>query len=266
MLDTALCRLCTLTATLLVLLCTAAFAQEQPRMLGTLKADRILFLGNSITLHGIHEPYGWLIYCGMAASAVEKDYVHTLTAALDTRTGGHLRISPAATPAADGTPALPANIVNIAGTFERAYGDYTAARLQAQLDYKPDLVVLQCGENVVRDTFDAAKFEAGLRQLLADLQAAGSPQVFVTSQILGGGGPLDEIKRKLCAEDPAHRTYVDLSSFSKEEANYARSEPYYKGIIVGHPGDKGMGVIAQALLQAMLVKSGLEKPAAPPAP
>ena len=55
--------------------------------LSALKADRILILGNSITLHGIWPEGGWKIYCGMAASAPEKDYVHLLVAGLDDRPG-----------------------------------------------------------------------------------------------------------------------------------------------------------------------------------
>ena len=39
---------------------------------------RILFVGNSITLHGKLPEAGWNQDCGMAASCLEKDYVHVL--------------------------------------------------------------------------------------------------------------------------------------------------------------------------------------------
>jgi hypothetical protein len=226
-------------------------AQEGARaaMLGTLRADRIVFLGNSITLHGPHEPYGWRHNCGMAASSPEKDYVHVLAAALEARTGGHLRLSPTASD--DGTE--PATIVNIADIFERHYLDhYSNAPLQPQLDWRANIVVLQCGENVVRETFEPGALREGLKALLTALQAAGNPRIFVTSQILGAGGPLDEIKREVCAEDPAHRTFVDLSGFHEDATNLASAEPFYTGIIIGHPGDKGMARIAAALLEAMV--------------
>ena len=41
---------------------------------------RVLFVGNSITKHGIKPDIGWNRDCGMAASSVEKDYVHILSA------------------------------------------------------------------------------------------------------------------------------------------------------------------------------------------
>ncbi|MEI6540199.1 MAG: hypothetical protein WCO86_11845, partial [Planctomycetota bacterium] len=49
------------------------------QMFGSLKADRILVLGNSLTLHGPKAEIGWAGNWGMAASAQDKDYVHLLT-------------------------------------------------------------------------------------------------------------------------------------------------------------------------------------------
>ena len=39
---------------------------------------RIMFVGNSITLHGVAESIGWYNECGMAASSEKSDYVHIL--------------------------------------------------------------------------------------------------------------------------------------------------------------------------------------------
>ena len=45
---------------------------------GSGEGVRILFVGNSITLHGRKDEIGWTRVCGMAASEAEKDYVHLL--------------------------------------------------------------------------------------------------------------------------------------------------------------------------------------------
>ena len=44
---------------------------------------KVVFIGNSITLHGKLPEIGWYNEWGMAASAAEKDYVHLVTAAIE---------------------------------------------------------------------------------------------------------------------------------------------------------------------------------------
>lgn len=246
------------------LLAGAAQAQGDlgPVKLGSMRAGSILFLGNSITLHGVVEAYGWPYLCGMAASTPENDWIHQVSARLMERTNTVLYVSPhnrEDEPGADGERTVTAaNVLNIADIFERNYGTYEASRLAPQLAARPDIVVVQCGENTPRETFDAAAYRAGLRRLLGDLEATGCPTIFVTSQILGGGGELDVIKQEVCAEAPGRRIYVDLSAFGADPTNLASAEPYYSGIIVGHPGDKGMTFIADGVWRAMLKQAGMQ--------
>jgi lysophospholipase L1-like esterase len=207
--------------------------------LGRMKADKILVLGNSIT--SCH-PNWW----GLDASKEATDYVHLLGKSIDARTGGHLPLV-----LTDGTPAggAAANVVNIAGIFERGYATYTASQLQSQIDAKPDIVVLQIGENVPTDaTFNATAFKNGLRTLLTDLKQSSNPEVFVTSCIMYPNWTVDAIKQQICAEDSAHRTYVDLSAIRLDAANNLSG-------YAGHPGDKGMAFIADKLFDAMVAHS-----------
>ena len=66
------------------------------------------------------------------------------------------------------------------------------------------------------------------------------------SYILGANATVDEIKRRICAEDPTHRVFVDLSAVGKDAANIGG---------YGHPNDKGMAVIADMLFNAMVTHS-----------
>ena len=229
-------------------LCLAQFVYFDPtealgqQEFGSLKADRILFLGNSLTLHGPKAEIGWAGNWGMAASAQDKDYVHLLTAAIVARTGGRLVLEP--TPV-DGTDSAE-NVLNIANILEREYATYEAARIRKQLDWRASIVVLQCGENVPSEGFDVEAFHKSLQAMLNDLKVSSNPQIFVTGNILWGNPGLDEIKRKVCEEDPVHRTFVDISAYQTNIAANGLS---------GHPSDAGMKLIADTLFAAISKKA-----------
>jgi hypothetical protein len=241
------------------------FCRAADYCLGTMKANRILILGNSITLHSPAPGLGWPHNCGMAASAQNKDYVHRLVTSINAQTGGSLLIDP--TPPdfprwypGDPPPAGDANVINIADLFERNYATWDNARIQQQLDAKPDIVVLQFGENLEMGEFNAAALKTGLQTLMTGLKSASDPNIFVTGFILGSNAAVDVIKREVCAQDPSHRVFVNLSAFGQDAANFASAEPYYQSAprVLGHPGDKGMTFIADKLFDAMKAHSAPE--------
>ena len=205
---------------------------------------KILFLGNSITLHGPYVAWSRVGGCGMAASDPEKDYVHLLASAIATHTGTSLRIAP--TPCDlprwyYGNPPLAlgdANVLNIADLFERNYATWENSRIQRQIDGKPDIVVLQFGENMVPG--DMEKFKVALETLMTGLKTSSNPRIFVTSFILGSNPAIDKIKRQVCDEDPSRRVFVDLAAAHVDTSGAA-----------GHPGDAGMKTIADTIWKAV---------------
>lgn len=234
-----LCKFCLGLMVLLHLNETAAIGKDpEVQKIGALRADRILFLGNSLTLHGPRPEIGWTDNWGMAASAPDKDYVHLLTTAIDARTKGKLLLEP--TPVKGNAGAE--NVLNIADILERGYATYEASRIRKQLAWKADIVVVQCGENVPAKDFDPRAFGKAFGTLLDDLKAASNPQIFVTGSILSANAEMDKIKQKACAEDPAHRTFVDISDYAKGTEVIGR---------FAHPNDKGMKLIADRLFAAI---------------
>jgi hypothetical protein len=223
---------------------------------GGMKANKILYLGNSITLHGPNASLGWSGNWGMAATEQSKDYVHTLTTAIDAVAGVNLTLDRAGDGGVD-------NIINIADIFERNYSTYDNSRLQTQINYKPDIVVLQFGENMasVSTEADKAAFKSRLETMLTALKSSSNPDIFVTSYIIGANPLVDALKQEVCAADPTRRFFVDLNGFRNDATNYASAEGHFSNPgVAGHPGDKGMKYIANGIYSAMEAQAAATAP------
>jgi hypothetical protein len=197
---------------------------------------RILFLGNSITLHGPKADIGWTGNWGMAASSEDKDYVHLVTNALAQHTGSKPRIM----------------VGNIAD-FERNYATYDVDKEMKDLfAFDPDLVVLAIGENVpaLGSEGDKAKFKAGVMSILRCALAKRRPLVVVRSSFWADAAK-DEVLRHACRE--ANGIFVDAGPIGRDAANVARSErSFTHDGVAAHPGDKGMKALADAIIGAVL--------------
>jgi hypothetical protein len=211
--------------------------------LATSQAKRILFLGNSITLHGPSAQVGWMNNWGMAASAQEEDYVHVLVNSIAKLSGSRPEVQ----------------IDNIAD-FERRYDSYDLdTGLKQHLDFKPDTVVVAIGENVPALTSEdtKTKFKASFTRLLTALKKSGRPAIFVRS-CFWPDKTKDDIMRESCMA--VGGVFVDIRGLSKDESNYARSEQSFAHAgVAGHPGDKGMKGIADALLKAITSRGREER-------
>ena len=203
---------------------------------------KVLFLGNSITLHGPAPAIGWPGNWGMAASAPEKDFVHLVTAALAKAAG-----------------TAPEVMVKNIAEFERQYATYNVnEKLKDALEFKPDLVIVAIGENVPGLNSDDAKrqFKQGLAELLKRVTAGRHPTLVVRSCFWPNPAK-DQILEQDCRD--AGGIFVDIGGLAKDESNYARSERQFahQGV-AAHPGDKGMQAIADAILGAINGSGGRE--------
>ena len=199
------------------------------------QGKRLLFLGNSITLHGPSEQIGWAGNWGMAASAEEKDYVHLVVGAVAKRLGK--------------VPEF--RVVNLAD-FERNYATFdVAGKLKEELDFQADTVIVALGENVEALKTDEAKtkFTESVVLLLAMLKREGQGRLYVRSCFWPDAAK-DAALKDACTKSGG--VFVDIAALSKDEGNYARSERKIAHTgVAGHPGDKGMRAIADAILAAL---------------
>jgi lysophospholipase L1-like esterase len=202
---------------------------------GTLRVSRILFLGNSITLHEPAPQIGWAGNWGMASSARDKDYVHRLLARISKVAGG-----------------MPKVMIRNIADFERKLPDFNIREaLKEELAFEADVVILAIGENASSPTTDGARkrFADALGDLLAQLSQHGHPKIVVRSQFWPDAEK-DRLLKNACSA--AGGVFVDIGKLGIDPANSARSErPIEHAGVAGHPGDKGMAAIADELWRAL---------------
>lgn len=196
---------------------------------------KVLFLGNSITLHAPLPSIGWHGNWGMAATSADRDYVHLVTSGLTKLQGS-----------------APETITgNIAG-FERGDATYDVEKNHAgSAAAGASHIILAVGENVPPLTTPESKalFKDKMTRLLRLLKGPQKPVILVRSQF-----PPDPVKDGIMREtcEAAGGVFVDISCLGADETNFARSERDYPHAGVGgHPGDRGMKAIADSILRAL---------------
>ncbi|HEV7403614.1 MAG TPA: SGNH/GDSL hydrolase family protein [Chthoniobacteraceae bacterium] len=198
------------------------------------KGGRLLFVGNSITLHGPSEAVGWTGNWGMAASAAEKDYVHLVVEAVAKRRGSRPEF----------------RVVNVA-EFERDFEKYDpAAKLKDLIAFEPDTVIVAIGENVpaLKTEEAKAKFKESTVRLLTLLKGEGT--TLYLRSCFWADATKDSLLKEAC--NTARGVFVDISALDKDKANFARAEREIAHAgVARHPGDQGMKAIADALIVAM---------------
>ena len=191
---------------------------------------RVLFLGNSITLHGVCAEIGWHNEWGMAASAEEKDYVHLLEKAI-------LAKDPDA-----------AFCICQVSSWERQYqtGSALLADYEAARQFGADVIVLRFIENCPAAGFDPDAFQKELDTLVRYFNREEKARVIVTTGFWHHPGD-----GTLCAYAEKHGwPCVALGDLGEDDAMKAVGLFAHNGV-ANHPGDLGMQRIAERILTAL---------------
>lgn len=195
---------------------------------------RILFVGNSITLHGVRPEIGWHGCWGMAASAEEKDYVHL--------TMGKVRsIIPDA-----------AFCICQVADWERNFfrGDEVLEQYAYARAFEADIILLRMVENCPKKEYEYNIFMEQLDKLVRYLNKTGTAKVIVTTGFWKH--PADEALRAWAATNSA--PLCELGHLGEQDEMKAIGLFDHSGV-ANHPGDAGMQAIADAIwneLQPML--------------
>ena len=194
---------------------------------------RVMFVGNSITLHGILPEIGWYGERGMASSERDKDYVHLLESYI-------LGIDPEASFC----------ICQVAD-WERGYqsGSETLPLYERARDFGADLIVLRMVENVQKEGYDSLAFARELDALVGYLDGESKAKIIVTTGFWHH--PANDALREYAR---AHGVpCVELCDLGEQDAMKAIGLYTHSGV-ANHPGDLGMQAIAERIAKVLDLK------------
>ena len=204
--------------------------QSTPLNIGC-RGSRIMFVGNSMTLHGIAPAIGWFNECGMAASAPENDYVHILKEKV-------LAVDPDAS-----------FFICQAADWERGYknGASTYQKYEAARNFDADVIIFRCIENCPKGDFEADVFLRELDAFLKFLNADGEGKVIITTGFWRHPG--DEQLRAYAKDNSLPK--VELGDLGERDDMKAIGLFEHVGV-ANHPGDLGMKTMADRIAKELL--------------
>ena len=195
------------------------------------KGVRVMFVGNSITLHGAAPDIGWNHRWGMAASAKDRDYVHRLMAKIDT------------------VREDAAYCICQVASWERGYKDGTEKMyplFESARAFRADILVLRFIENCPMDGFDGEMFQAELGKLRAYLNPAGTTKIVITTGFWHHCG--DEAIRQFAQARGI--PLAELGDLGEKDEMKAIGLFEHEGV-ANHPGDLGMQKIAGRIYEKL---------------
>ena len=187
---------------------------------------RIVFAGNSITKHAPKPSIGWDRDCGMAASCLEKDYVHLILKKIRQY---DKNVSWCIAQVAD---------------FERGFFEQEAKdNYSSAGDFGADIVIMFYGANVNKeyDTMEnpPKTFGEAFEDMRNLLSQNGRAKVYVSEGFYIR--PVLDAEKKAVAEKYGD-TFIEIDDIRTREDSHGR---------FNHPGDLGMELIADRFFEAI---------------
>lgn len=190
---------------------------------------RVLFVGNSITLHEAKEEIGWYGNYGMAASEKNKDYVHLIMSKIR-------QTDPDA-----------AMCIVQAAEWEIRYADddYSIDWMQEARNFNANVIIMRIVENCNWKSYDCEVFEREYKKVI-DYLNVNDAEIILTTGFWEH--PLDKVIAKI--SDNFGYEIVYLGELGKDGSMSAEGKFEHAGVAL-HPGDKGMAAIAEKIFDVM---------------
>lgn len=191
---------------------------------------RIMFVGNSITRHGVADQIGWHWDFGMAASAKEKDYVHLVIKEVQ-------KTHPDA-----------AFCLCQVAEWERNYKtDADVLPLfEEGRNFNADVIVMRIIENVTYTPEDKETFQGAYGRLMDYLNPKKKAKFLITTGFWKHKG--DEAIREFAKKNGL--LLQELGDLGEQDEMKALGRFEHHGVSV-HPGDLGMEHIARRICDGL---------------
>ena len=189
-----------------------------------------MFVGNSITLHGIRPQIGWHNAWGMAASALDRDYVHLLESDI-------MQLDAEA-----------AFCICQVAKWERSYknGSAILSEYDAARNFGADIIILRFVENIPKDDYEADVFLRELDVLVNYLNGTGKAKLIISTGFWEHPGDYDIRAYAKGKGIPC----VELGDLGENEQMKAIGLFEHSGV-ANHPGDLGMQNIASRIFKEL---------------
>ena len=192
-------------------------------------SKKIMFFGNSITRHEPNASIGWHGDWGMAASSIDKDFVHLVVAELDKRYG-----------TVDYCIAQGAmwewGYARTEEVFEEYYSKVR--------EFDADIIVIRIGENITAKKHLELDCKPYFSKMVDLLVGDNAKKVIITDMFWYA--VYNDCFREVCEEKGY--TFCHLTDLEEDESTMAKGLFEHAGV-AGHPGDYGMHCIANRILE-----------------
>ena len=193
-------------------------------------ALKVMFIGNSITLHAPNPQIGWFGNWGMAASCEESDYVHQTVRMIEEKLGK-----------------IDFCVAQLA-EWERRYTEGDAVLKEyydSAVHFAPDIIIVRIGENINRETNKKINCKPFFASMIKHFIAPNTRQVIVTD-CFWPIEVLDNIFKEVVTEN--RYTYCKISDLSEDKNTMALGQFEHQGVCM-HPNDYGMKKIADRIFE-----------------
>lgn len=191
---------------------------------------KVMFVGNSITLHGKLPSIGWFNEWGMAASSEENDYVHILIKKIKEK-----------------NPDASFCVCQVAG-WESNYkiGEEKFPLYKNARNFNADIIVMRFVENCAGKDFEPIVFKNEMAKLLNYLNPDNKAKFVMTTGFWHHPG--DEIIKEYANENDL--PIAMLGDLGDDDTMMAKDLFQHSGVAM-HPGDLGMKKIAERIFEKL---------------